>query len=170
MYFLDYDSPPLTPNSLGEILDLCFQQSEYFSLTLHRLPWKTNELQVELAPYLHSERKTARWFSYGTMEYDPLEIFLYSANYNTKAIVAKYYHGLFLDNLSANTLEWKQGFEDLCFFSNNKLIFGTVSHEAICRVYPPNKDFETRLLSIYRHWKTEDDDGEQISLSEYIKT
>lgn len=169
MYFLDNYSPPMTLDSMKALLSLCFQHCDHFSLTHQNWPWTNNALRDELAPYLCHEILTTRWFSYGTTEANPLKIFLYSANSDTKVAVEKSYHGLFLDNLSDETLRWEHSLEDLCFFSKSKLFFGTVSHEYDCRVYPPNEEFKAKLLEIYSHWKTQDDDSEQICLSDYCQ-
>lgn len=168
----NYSIPHMTDKSFRAILDLFFRRCEYFSLTLHNLPGKTNELEIELAQYLHRKIVTTRWFSYGRMEYNPLEVSLYPVNSSTKTLVYKYYHSFFLDSLPAKSAERKQSFEDLCFFSNGKLILGTVSHEHICRIYPPDKSFKSQLMEIYSDWQTidSDDDGEIINLDYYITT
>lgn len=58
--------------------------------------------------------------------------------------------------------------EDLCIFGEDKLIMGTVSHEMICNVYPPDDNFLTQLMSDYGYWTYSDDDRGQIYLSDYI--
>ncbi|SHM88004.1 hypothetical protein SAMN02746066_03720 [Anaerosporobacter mobilis DSM 15930] len=38
--------------------------------------------------------------------------------------------------------------EDLCFFTGNKLLLGTVSHEDICYVYPPTKEIASQFIKL----------------------
>lgn len=168
MYFLEYSSPPLSPKAFASIMDLCLQRSRFFSLTYHSYPWKTNELITELFKYRCRRIKTSQWFSYYRLPDNPLEIFLYPSNSSTLTILKKHYTGLFLDNVYDKSLQWKQSLEDLCIFGEDKLIMGTVSHEMICNVYPPDENFRTQLMSDYGYWRYRDDDREQICLSDYI--
>jgi hypothetical protein len=170
MLFIDYKSPRMTYDSFKTILDLCFQRCEYFSLTHNRWLNTNDTLETELKPYLYSEMLTTSWFASYTTEANPLKRSIYPANYVVKAIIIKYYGGFFLESIQGKSRDWNQTVEDLCFFSNDELILGTVAHEYICRVYPPDKDFEAQILEIYGYWQTQDDDGAQIRLSDYIKT
>lgn len=49
-----------------------------------------------------------------------------------------------------------QTLEDLCFFKDHSLLLGTVTHEAICHVYPPDKAVEQAIL-LTGKWKYIDD-------------
>lgn len=168
MYFLEYESPPLSPKAFASIMNLCLHKSKFFSLTYHSYPGKTNELITELFKYRYRRIKTTQWFSYTRLPDNPLEIFLYPSNSSTMAILKRYYTGFFLDNVYDKTLQWTQSLEDLCFFGEDKLIMGTVSHEMICNVYPPDDNFLTQLMSDYGYWTYSDDDRGQIYLSDYI--
>lgn len=169
MYFLDYSSPPLSPEALTAILELCFRESDCFSLTYCGLPGHTNELITELFPHRCGKVNTSRWFCYITLADNPIERFLYPASSDTMGILKKHYTGLFLDNVYDKSSEYKQSLEDLCFFRENKLIMGTVSHEKMCSVYPTDEDFSSRLLQCFGHWMFRNDDGEQICLSDYTR-
>ena len=167
MYFLE-NSSPLSPKEFASIMDLCLNESKFFALTYHSFPWKTNELITELFKHRCGKIKTTKWFCYFTLPDNPLEIFLYPSNSSTITILKKYYTSFFLDNVYDKTLQWKQSLEDLCVFGENKLIMGTVSHELICNVYPPDENFLTRLMSDCGPWTYSDNDREQICLSDYI--
>ena len=47
-----------------------------------------------------------------------------------------------------NTEPCKYTLEDLSFFKSKELIVGTISHELILHVYPPNKSFEQSILPL----------------------
>ena len=64
----------------------------------------------------------------------------------------KYYPGIFCSDWMGESISWDQNAEDVCFFKNEKLILGTVSHERICLVFPPldNSSFEKEIQNILR--------------------
>jgi hypothetical protein len=165
MLYMNIPSPQMPDNSFKTILELCFQRCDSFSLTLNSWPGTTNGLRAELEPYLQGSIVTSRWFSYYTTEYNPLKILLYPVSSNTKAIMGEYCKRLHL--FDVNERAWYQDVEDLCFFIGDKLIFGTVSHERICQVFPPDESFRTQLLAVFDHWQSGNDFSEQISLSDY---
>jgi hypothetical protein len=124
-------------------------------------------MQTELAPYINKEILTNRWFSNMTLPNNPMKRILYLANNETMNIVQKYCHNLLLFTKNKSPDRWNQTLEDLCFFSNDKLILGTESHEYICQVFPPDEAFETQLLEIYPNWRAGNDFSQQIKLSDY---
>lgn len=117
------------------LLDLCFERSSYFSLTSHT-PYEKEAIYTallnELNPFYIKAFDTNRWFCYFTLG-GTIERLLFSTNLQTKVILQRYFDRLFLDKTTHHS-----GLEDLCFFYGNKLLLGTVSHEHICHVYPPD--------------------------------
>ncbi|MDR0445434.1 MAG: hypothetical protein LBH17_00100 [Oscillospiraceae bacterium] len=182
MYFLNaYDDDGNEPKFDGEpfrrLMSLCFERSDFFSLTVG--PWQNqvNTMQRELEPYIEKEIDTNHWFSYITPEYTMKRI-LYPANHETKNIIEGYFDSLWL---RTDLQGRKQSLEDICFFSNDKQILGTVSHEYICGAFPPDDDFKSQLFDICNRWRESADsyeitymDGKrvahksQIILSDYI--
>ena len=152
-----------------ELMELCFSRSTLFSLT--RAKWKKSadsDLENDLKPFLDRSLKTCRWFCYQVMDTAPLEVSLYRATEDSKAILLKYFRELFLSR-PAGDGEWEYGaqtLEDLCFFRGDELLLGTVTHEGICHVYPPDEAFENALRR-NRYWISEED-GERFDLSKLV--
>ena len=117
-----------------ELMELCFSRSTLFSMT--RAKWKKSAdraLENELKPFLDRSFKTCRWFCYQVMDTAPLEVSLYRATEESKAVLLKYFRELFLSRPTGNG-EWEYGtqtLEDLCFFRRDELLLGTVTHERI---------------------------------------
>lgn len=150
------------------LLDLCFQKSEFFSFTVHGIPDTDNTLQNELSRYAYATIKTTKWFNYYTLPENPITIIIYHANCEALAILRKYCHRLFLFDDKCSPSSWNQNLEDLCLFSNGKLLLGTVSHEHMCEVFPPDNSVKCELLDIYAHWKESQDSTEQYKLCDFI--
>lgn len=152
-----------------ELMELCFSRSTLFSMT--RAKWKKSAdraLENELKPFLDRSFKTCRWFCYQVMETAPLEVSLYRATEESKAVLLKYFRELFLSRPTGNG-EWEYGTqtqEDLCFFRGDELLLGTVTHEGICHVYPPDEAFESTLRR--NHYWIPEEDGERFDLSKLV--
>lgn len=116
------------------LLDLCFELSTYFSLTKFEPYDKPSytALLKELTPFYIKTFDTSHWFCFYTLR-GTIERLLFSANTHTKEILQRYFNHLFLGKE-----HYHSEFEDLCFFIGDKLLLGTVSHEHICHVYPPD--------------------------------
>lgn len=168
MLSYDIECPPISGEIFTRLINLCFRRSEYFSFSIHNMPNTDNTLQHNLNSYIYYEIFTSHWFSYITLPENPMKIIVYHANRTTQTILEKYCHRLFLFDNECSSVSWIQNLEDLCFFSKDKLILGTVSHEYICEVFPPDDAFKNDLLNIYAHWKETTDSTEQIKLSSYL--
>lgn len=82
----------------------------------------------------------------------------------------KYYPGIFCSDWMGESISWDQNAEDVCFFKNEKLILGTVSHERICLAFPPldNSSFEKEIQNILSGWISGADlEEEKIDLEKY---
>ena len=153
----------------SRLLSYCFQRSEFFSFTVPEIPTADRTtLQRELSRYTYAVITTDRWFNFITLPDNPLKRIIYTVNDETLFILNKYCRRLFLFDNRCPLSSWNQTLEDLCFFSDGKLFLGTVSHEYICEVFPPNSIIKSELFSIYPHWKETEDSTEQIMLSDYL--
>lgn len=65
------------------------------------------------------------WFYYKTYE-KPLGIIIYRSNPSLLPEIIKYFDCLFP--------VYTKGIEDICFFSDTDIIFGSVTHEGIAKV------------------------------------
>lgn len=164
----DHELRTIQGKQFEEFLDFCFSYASYFSLT--KAPWLycTNKsLEKELSQHYVRKILSRRWFCYRFPE-SSMEILIYSATPDTKAILLRYFTDLFLRQLQNNELiDSDQTMEDLCLFTQDALFLGTVSHECICYAYPPDALFEKRLAD-FGKWSSGDDSIEdQILLSQY---
>lgn len=162
--------PSIKADCFQKLLDLCVQNSSCFSLTLGGWLYEVDTMQQELEPYVITEVSTHGWFGYhpkGEIKatHIPLKRLLYSANTEAMQIIMKYNNDLWF---GGNERWPRQTLDDLCFFSNDKILLGTVSHEYICKAYPPDTAFETKLLELGSHWKKDNTQDKQICLSDYI--
>ena len=174
---LDSDDPQVSNPSFPLIRDsyftdfisLCFSRATFFSMTQAKWSMSTDRsLENALKPYLEKKIKTCKWFCYEVQKNSPLEVSLFLANESTKSIILKYFNELFLSHLVNGKREYSfQTLEDLCFFDHDKLFCGTVTHEDLCLVYPPDEKFEY-FMKQNRYWiPVVDSIAEQIYLSQY---
>lgn len=115
-------------------ISTCFEFADTFSLT--RNNWlkpdeQENSLHLlqRLEPYHIETRHTNHWFCYYVPKEANIELYLFHATADAKIVLLSAYSQMFNDGVL-----WTVP-EDLCFFKNGRLIFGSVSHENICFVY-----------------------------------
>ncbi len=108
--------------------------ADTFSLTKNG--WSTAEKSHEqsvilkaLVPYHIKTVYTNRWFCHCVPDGYKIEVYLFHFTPESKKILLSYYDSIFY-----NGSVWSKP-EDLCFFKNQKLISGSVTHENICFSY-----------------------------------
>lgn len=115
----------LDDNIRGELfkcfLLYCLNNSTYFSVTIS----EKDKIIAEFKDYMHKSFETYSWYCYKTYE-TPLAIILYRSTPSLLEGLVKYFDCLFPTNT--------KGVEDLCFFKNNKIMFGSVTHERIAQI------------------------------------
>lgn len=90
-----------------------------------------------LAPYLRKTEKTRVWI-YGVWtednaaENDFTEVYFYNLTPESKKILLTYYDSLF--HKKSEPHGWKKP-EDICFYKENSILLGSVSHERECFLY-----------------------------------
>ncbi len=124
------------------LMDICFNSASYFSLSI--APWyfcKNVELAKELEPFLVKKIRVQKWFCYDFSSTDQfLEINIYKAMGSTQNILQKYFFDIFLrEQKNGRMVNSTQTLENLCIFTETSLLLGTVTHEYMCHVYPPNE-------------------------------
>ena len=168
MLLIDCDNASCVKGKIFEdILDLCFLYCDYFSFTQHDFLWTTDKLKCELEPFLCEKIVCTRWFRYNVTNKNPLTVLLFGINEEAKKIVKKYWNEIFLGGDDGCT-GCVQNLEDICFFKEGELVLGTVSHEAICQVFPPNSFFEESLKKIYSQWEYSEKNYGKIYLNDYL--
>ena len=150
-------------DALAALLDACFDCADCFTLCTAIWTHATNDaLRKSLEPYRVRSFHTTRWFCH--MSTEPfLEVNLYPANAETRRIIKMHVHDLYFDLSRSRGLHT---LEDLCFFCDNQLFFGTVSHEQICIALPPTQEFEKNLWN-FGMWSNCTHPFARIDLLEY---
>lgn len=166
----DYDLYPLTiqGEDLRAFLALCFEDGVWFSL--QRAPWfqsVDSGLENELRPFLNRVIETDRWFGY----VGKMTIQIYRADPAAKDILLRYMDDIFGRVFKNGELDdTTQTLEDLCIFSEDRLIMGTVSHEFMLAVDPLNDRFRQNLPKFGR-WAEEPPElyaGMPLDISEFV--
>lgn len=135
------------------LLDLMFRCSDSFSFTITedykalplQLHQRKNPLRDALRPYFLQKFNTYTWYGWINRE---LEIFVYRCCPETREILDQYCPYLFIGSVRDKyTVMRHPEFEDLCFYKNGRMTLGSLSHEFMCTVYPPedNGTFEHSL-------------------------
>ena len=82
-----------------------------------------------------------------------MKINLYRADQSAKKHLLRWMDNIFMEtNKNGKLNPSSQTLEDLCFFSKMSIIVGTVSHEHILVVEPPNEAF-VRMMDFCGQWK-----------------
>ena len=126
--------------ALQKLFDVCFDNSDTFSLSTAGWARQDSTLERELTPHLLHRLKTTHWFCECTTSANPQHIWIFPLNEQTKNILRTHYRGLFHEDWSKEGQRWISSLEDLCFFRNGKLLLGTLSHEYMCGAYPEDDE------------------------------
>lgn len=128
----------------AEYISACFHRADMFSLTKNG--WKGAAESKEhscllqrLSQYHIQTIHTNHWFCFRVPEGYKLEVYLFTADAESKKIILEEYNRIFHGNVL-----WNQP-EDLCFFEKGKLFAGSVSHENICYVYGRGDEWEDKI-------------------------
>lgn len=148
MLYMSYNKDPLSAREAARLLRLCIRLCDCFTMT--EVPYgSASDMQKALKPYLIRDFQTSRWFERQKVS-PPMHVFLYRTDPGAGEILESYTKHLFRTEFRIP----EQNMEDLCFFSDNTLIFGTMSEEKFCCVYPPSEGFEKELLSVRGDWRS----------------
>lgn len=151
--------------SYKNILSLCFQYAEYFTLNDYHL-YLGYDLPSRLEPFAVESFKTAHAFLNPTYGYDDngalvpadkIKTTVYRATQQAKEIISHISNNIYLEtdaieifdptlNRIVSGTSWYG--EDLCFYKGDQLFFGTLSHEYECVLYPPSREV---LILFQRH-------------------
>ena len=133
-----------------KLMKYLFKKTDYFSL--HRMKCSSvlqTKILERLEPYLLKKIDTTHWFHYYVPTCNLLNIQIYEANKKTKKIILNFYKNLFAHNKDGNIVNVP---EDLCFFKNEKLVLGTVSHDRIASVFE-TVDISMEYIKTLGEWE-----------------
>ncbi len=154
-----------TPNALSgtsfySFLDVCFSHTDQFSLAKFPLPGYDvvpNGAEVLLEPYIIQVLHPERWYGYSHMDGSAIET-IYRTTPEALQILKQCYQDVFLQKrnripkVSVDTIgfrsKWVSILEDLCFWQNNTILLGTVSHESICTTNWIDETFAKELCQL----------------------
>lgn len=143
---------------LRPFLDLCFENAAYFSLQYAR--WancRNHRLERRLEPFRICTIEMEKWFGYDYSSAPPgdeysMRINLYRFDESVKEHLVRWMDDIFMNVLRDGQLRPStQSIEDLCIFSENGIIMGTVSHEKIL-VMEPQSEVVLQAMSHYGSW------------------
>lgn len=135
MLIYELKNKAIEGDSFSRLLGLCFQHCRYFSFTESQISHADTMFQNRLSQNIYAVISASHWFRHYTLPDNPMRRIIYHANNETFSILNKHCRRLFLFDGRGSHLSWNQTLEDLCFFANDKLFLGTVSHEYICEVF-----------------------------------
>lgn len=153
---------PSYPESLMDLVHLCFTHADRFTLTIDH-PTDTTVLE-QLEPYKVYQGIFPHWFGYGRHTQnrfvERIRLF-YRVCPETERILCEAIE-------KTNTTRYFypsdeagydfRTFSDLCFFQNGRLIFGSVFHESFSLLYPPTSAFWKKAVKLVQ-WKKMDVPG-----------
>lgn len=153
-----------------ELLDLCFKVSTYFSLTASPIEEFRNsknhtDFLKKLEPFYIKSKRVNHWHRhYYLTEENARTVHIFRADEEAKDIIKSKFNNLLLHILINGRYSLGDLPEDLCFFIDNKMFLGTLSHEHYATAYPYNDEICEALLKLGK-WKiVEYSDEEQIIL------
>lgn len=128
--------------NLKRLIQYLLEHTSYFSLTMHEVS-ESEILRIKQNSYFRDEVFTYKWFSYITYE-KPLHVALFQSDAQMTDFVLDYFSkGIF--ELTG------RGVEDICFFSEDGIMFGSVTHEKIAHLFVGEQ--EMCFLDCLGDWK-----------------
>ena len=166
-YSPDTENPGMSPEMTQALYDLLFRYADTFSLSRpgyhNQLPDsmkpKKTPFRDVLRPYIVKKFHADGWYGWADGWYGWPEsetgVFLYRCCEETRKILSDHVPTLFIQPAAHRVygLVYPE-FEDLCFYRKGKMIFGSLSHEYMCTVYPPeDTDFPADSPDLPGTWK-----------------
>lgn len=157
MFMYSFMGKDIEGKQFERFISFLFQNSTHFTLTFHNYGRKHDmnlSIYKEFSDYICKHIRTFQWFCYQTYE-KPLNVMVFQSNMELLDIFLKYFDKLFHFEYNA--------IEDICFFSDKKLIFGSVSHEEIACLFLNSKN-DIEIFSDFANWEEKNIIDEYISL------
>ena len=168
-YYLESEN--IYGDNFKQLVDLLGLSADYFTMNKHFTsngkPFFQGSLFKTLAPFCIDSLQVNDWYcnydmssfyTDNTTEYR-IEVQVYQSNNMTLDILKSSCDNIYLFDYEQIPLG-----EDLCFFKDNKLFMGTVSHERICGVYSLTEEMSQKLQRYGTWGRSAYDDINRISL------
>lgn len=122
----------------------CLEHSTLFSLTFHNMNKERNQQSIQdLNEFYYKSFKTNLWYCYKALD-KPIDVALYHSNSNLLDSIMTCFDRLFPTQL--------QGMEDICFFNDDSLLLGSVSHEGIAQLFLSSES-ELSVFTKFARWE-----------------
>lgn len=147
-------------DAFREFLCICFSNADYFTLskTVPRgyelIP---NVPEAQLAPFLLKAVSVKAWYGYEKISETMIQS-VYRTSDAARNIISDSYDDIFLTakkrlkKVPIDTVgkipKQVSVLEDLCFFSRERMLLGTLSHERFCSTNMLDEKFAGELLSV----------------------
>lgn len=157
MYSLTED---INEDEFKELMIMCIANSTHFSLSDHSYG---SELQTNIEALNRSKIKNVKaykWFGYRGSGWfpagyefpklpsgvspvgNPMSFDIHEISHESLDVILQLFRNV------CTSAEGNRDYEDLCFFNNGSLVFGTVTHENICCYAPRGSSLDDRVLAI----------------------
>lgn len=134
----------ITGEVFKDFLAYCLRNSTYFSLTFHEYETnKYSKFYKGLEKYLRKMIQTNTWYNYKTIE-KPFNIGVYNSDICVLDNILNQFDTLFKNK--------DDGIEDLCFFCNENLLFGSVTHIEMAQLFLKS-ELEISNFEKFAQWK-----------------
>jgi len=154
----DFNNLNISEKNFFKLLDYCFENCQLLTLSnIWPSGWKNDDMVNNfidsIQKYNIRNFRTNNWFCMHNNTEEALQhyaevpedgdgffdVYLYETHPGLKEILKKTTDNLFFNTYDKTKSRYStapHSLEDLCFFKDNLLFLGTLSHEQICLIYP----------------------------------
>ena len=138
----------------NNLIDICFSCCSYFTFTKNRWPgYASDSRHIAFIEKLEKQYIKMLNVNHWHCNYVPpgysMEILVYKTEDIAKEIIKCNFDNIYLKLNTENSVNSINPLpEDLCFFIENSMFLGTVSHESICFAYPPSEKVGDALKEV----------------------
>ena len=127
-----------------EFIEYCLKNSTFFSFTCYDTEEDEESLFAKkIRKYFYKTFSTNIWYYNKTYE-KPLSIKVYYSDSSLVDFFAEQFEGLFKNQI--------KGFEDICFFDTEQVIFASITHENFAEIFPSSQ-IKPEEFQKFSKWK-----------------
>lgn len=157
----------LQGEAFRKFVRICAGSADEFSLMTLGLEYEPGRFEKMLSPWLIGTTDTDSWFGYGEGS-SVKRVFRYRVTDGALDALFTCRDDIFLTTAPEEGADGTRILEDLCFFENGRLFFGSISHEEDCFLWPLDDQMRSEVESLDR-WHPIDwrDERSRIALADY---